>query len=516
VSDPQYDAASAPRTVLAVRGASKRFGATQALDAVSLELRAGEVHALVGGNGCGKSTLIKCLAGVYRADAGELEVRGEPLELSSLTPDRSRQLGLRFVHQDLGIFPELSLTENLVLGRGFETARSGRVRWRQSHRRARAILARFGLDLNPRQMAGGLSVPQRAMLAIARALQDEDEGSGGLLFLDEPTAALPATQVNLLLEAIRELARSGHAVVMVTHRLDEVRDVADRVTAFRDGRYVDTVAGRGLTEGDLVELILGRRLSTARTVNAPNTRTETVLAVDHLRGGPLRDVSFAVRAGDVVGLAGLLGSGRTELLKLIYGLLPLQDGTVELEGVPIATPRPRDMCRRGVAFLPESRVAEAVFPASSVRENLVAGHEGRYFRGLWLRDRQAARETDADVRRFQIRTESARAMIESLSGGNQQKVVLARWLRQSPRLLLLDEPTQGVDVGARDEIYALISAAADSGCGVVIVSSEFEELARICGRVLVLSGGRIVNEQRQPMHAHELLELSIGQREVAA
>jgi ribose transport system ATP-binding protein len=349
------------------------------------------------------------------------------------------------------------------------------------------------------------------MLAIARALQDEEEGSGGLLFLDEPTAALPITEVRLLHDAIRELAHSGHAIVMVTHRLGEVRDFADRVTALRDGRYVGTVSGQGLSEADLVELILGRRLVSARTVKKPNPRSDTMLKVNHLAGGPLNDVSFEVRSGEVLGIAGLLGSGRTELLHLIYGLLTPQRGTIELDGRRVEPPEPRDMCARGVGFVPEDRVAEAVFPARSVRENLVAGHEHRYFRRMWLGERGTARETDADVLRFQIRTGSARAPIESLSGGNQQKVVLARWLRQSPRLLLLDEPTQGVDVGARDEIYALISIAADGGCGVLIVSSEFEELARICGRVLVLAGGRIVTERRQPINAHELLELSIGQ-----
>ena len=508
---------TAPPSVLSVRGAAKRFAATQALDDVRLDLRPGEVHALVGGNGSGKSTLVKCLAGVCRADAGELVIRDRSFDLASQTPEQARELGLRFVHQDLGIFAELSLTENLALGGGFETSAVGRVRWRQSHRRAEQVLGRFGLDMSPRLPAGTLSVPQRAMLAIARALQDEDGGSGGLLVLDEPTAALPATQVRLLLEAIRELARSGHAVLMVTHRLDEVRDVADRVTALRDGKYVDTVEGRGLSEGDLVELILGRRLSRARTVDAPpETRSEMVLKVDNVSGGPLRDVSFEARAGEVVGIAGLMGSGRTELLQLVYGLLALRSGTIELAGRRIASPRPREMRRRGVAFVAEDRVAQGLFPASSVRENLVAGHERQYFRWMWLRDQQAARETNRDVRRFHIVTESAAAPIESLSGGNQQKVVLARWLRQSPRLLLLDEPTQGVDVGARDEIYALISAAADGGCAVIIVSSELEELARICGRVLVLAGGRIITERQQPMHAHELLELSIGRREVVA
>jgi ribose transport system ATP-binding protein len=512
---------TAPRTALSVRGVSKRFGATRALRGVHLELRAGEVHALIGGNGCGKSTLIKCLAGVYEADAGELELNGRSYDLTRQTPETARDAGLRFVHQDLGIFPMMSLTENLSLGHGFEVGAGRRVRWRQAHKRAKEVLTRFGIDADPRAPAASLSVPQHAMLAIARALQDEDEdgegGHGGVLVLDEPTASLPAAEVDILLEAIRGLAKQGHAILMVTHRLDEVRQVADRVTGFRDGAYVGTMDGAGLSEQDLVELILGRRLEQAHSVRTPSTVSNPVLEVRHVRGGPVQDVSFAVGEGEVLGIAGLLGSGRTELLQMIYGLLPMHGGEIVYQGETLRKTKPSQMCRKGVAFIPEDRHAEAVFPLSSVRENMLAGHEHRYFRGGWLRDRAEQRETAADVQKFNIRTDSTSAMIESLSGGNQQKVVIARWLRQNPTLLLLDEPTQGVDVGARDEIYKLIAAAADQGgCGVIVVSSEFEELARICGRVLVLARGRIVTEHTQPMTAQDLLESSIGSMEAVA
>jgi ribose transport system ATP-binding protein len=511
--------ATAPRAALAVRGVSKRFGATRALRAVPLELRPGEVHALIGGNGCGKSTLIKCLAGVYQADAGELEINGRSYDLTRQTPEIARDAGLRFVHQDLGIFPMMSLTENLSLGHGFEVGPGQRVRWRQAHKRAKEVLTRFGIDADPRAPAASLSVPQHAMLAIARALQDQDEEGdrGGVLVLDEPTASLPAAEVDILLRAIRGLAKDGHAILMVTHRLDEVRQVADRVTGFRDGSYVGTIDGAGLSEQDLVELILGRRLEQAHSVTARKVVANPVLEVRHLRGGPVQDVSFAVGEGEVLGIAGLLGSGRTELLQMIYGLLPMHGGEVVYQGETLRSTKPSQMCRKGVAFIPEDRHAEAVFPLSSVRENMLAGHEHRYFRGGWLRDRAEQRETAADIAKFNIRADSASAMIESLSGGNQQKVVIARWLRQDPKLLLLDEPTQGVDVGARDEIYKLIAAAADhGGCGVIVVSSEFEELARICGRVLVLARGRIVTEHTQPMTAQDLLESSIGSMEAVA
>ena len=505
---------SAPRTVLSVRGVSKDFGATRALRDVHLELRAGEVHALIGGNGCGKSTLIKCLAGIHQADQGVLEIGGQELELSDQTAERAREVGLRFVHQDPGIFAALSLTENLSLGRGFETS-GGRIQWREAHKRAAAVLTRFGITMDPRQTAASLSVPQRAMLAIARALQDQSEDGGGVLVLDEPTAALPATEVQVLLRSIRKLARDGHAILIVTHRLDEVRDIADRVTGFRDGAYVDTIEGENLTEGDLVELILGRKLEQAPSVVSPSSVTENVLEVKHVRGGPLVDVSLTVGAGEVVGIAGLLGSGRTELLQMIYGLYPMQAGSIVYQNEESSSPSATVMCRRGMGYVPEDRVAEAVFPANSVLENLIFGHEGRYFTRFWLRDNQEKIDAQADIDRFNIRTPNSGAMIESLSGGNQQKVVLARWLRQHPKLLLLDEPTQGVDVGARAEIYKLIALAAAESCGVIVVSSEFEELALICGRVLVLSHGRVVDEMHQPLQAHQILEASIGSREVS-
>jgi ribose transport system ATP-binding protein len=327
---------------------------------------------------------------------------------------------------------------------------------------------------------------------------------------------LPATEVHLLLESIRRLAAQGHAILMVTHRLDEVKQIADRVTAFRDGEYVNTVSGENLTEGALVELILGRRLESAASVTEGPGDGDITVEVKNLAGGPLQGVDLTVRAGEVVGIAGLLGSGRTELLQMIYGLFPPTSGTISYLGEPLDGHKPAQSTRTGMAFVPEDRGAEAVFPASSVLENMVAGHEHKYFKGGWLRDRKERADARDDVKRFGIRTASTSAYIESLSGGNQQKVIVARWLRQHPKLLLLDEPTQGVDVGARDEIYKLIALAADQGCAVVVVSSEFEELARICGRVAVLSKGRIVTEMRQPLEAHQILEVTIGTKEVAA
>jgi ribose transport system ATP-binding protein len=498
--------ATGPLTRMSVGGLFKSFGGTHALQDFQFDLHNGEVHALVGGNGSGKSTFIKVLAGIHSADAGHLSTPDRTWDLSQHSPDQARSAGLRFVHQDLGIFPILSLADNLAIGRGFLTGRGGRIKWRATRTEARSILARFNVDADPDAPASSLSTPQRAMLAIARALQDLDEHEGGVLVLDEPTASLPPEEANLLLSSIRRVSDAGHAVVIVTHRLDEVRRSADRVTAVRDGRYVGTVSGRDMTEGDLVELILGRRLSHATGVSEVDVHGPPTLDITGLSGGPVRGVDVTVHPGEVVGIAGLLGSGRTELLELIYGVRRPDAGTIRIGGVSVASPTPNRMRRLGMAFIPEDRQNAAVFPEHTVAENMTGGHLAAFFQGLWLHDRRLRRSVSSDFVRYAVKASSPAALIETLSGGNQQKVVLARWLRQGPKLLLLDEPDQGIDVGSREEIFSLLAEATAAGAAVMIVSSEFEVLARLCNRIIVLAGGRIVAEHPHGIDTHDLLE----------
>lgn len=492
--------------LLTVTGVSKAFGGTQALSSVDLDMRRGEVHALVGGNGSGKSTLVKILAGVYEADAGRLRTNGQDLPLSGHSPDQARALGLRFVHQDLGIFPALTVAENLAIGDGFVLSPGYRINWRRSRARATEVLERFDVRVDPKRLASTLSMPQRAMVAIARALQDSDDD--GVLVLDEPTAALPPSEVELLSGAIRQLTNSGRAVLLVTHRLDEVRHLADRVTGIRDGRRAGSIDAKNMTERDLVELIVGRQI----VVAAPSVKSvldaPPILELRGVSAGPLTGVGLDVRPGEIVGVAGILGSGRTELLQTIFGALPLKAGIVKVGG-KIMTPTPRRMRRAGVAFVPEDRQAEAMFSGRTVRENVTEGRLRPYFRTAWLRDRRLRLDVERDVERFRIKTSSTQAIIDTLSGGNQQKVVLARWLREGPRLLLLDEPTQGIDVGAREEIFEVINQAATEGCAVVIVSSEFEELVRLCNRVVVLARGRLVAEHHAPLDSGDLLESTL-------
>lgn len=493
---------------LAARGVCKSFGGTRALSDVDLELRRGEVHALVGGNGSGKSTLIKVLAGVHTADAGELQLGdGSPTDLSGHTPEGAAAAGLRFVHQDLGIFETLDVAENLAIGHGYERGLGGRIAWRRNAAEAAAVLSRFGVDVDPAAPAASLSVAQRAMVVIARALRDT--GDDAVLVLDEPTAALPPHEVEILSDAIRRLAGSGCAILLVTHRLEEVTLLADRVTAIRDGVVVGNLDASELTESALVNLIVGREMAAVGAPPAADPDAEVALEVRGLEAGPLRGVDLAVHRGEVVGIAGLLGSGRSELLHACYGSLPLTAGSVHVAGRRVERPRPSRMRDLGMTLVPEDRQAAAVFPSRDVRENMTDGRLRPYFRRLLMRDGRLRADVRADAVRFKVKAPSDSAGIDTLSGGNQQKVVLARCLREEPGVLLLDEPTQGIDVGAREEIFELISAAARSGCAVVVVSSEFEELVRLSHRVLVLSGGRIVQEHRAPVDPHHLHESTL-------
>jgi len=492
---------------MSIRGLSKSFGATRALQDFSFDVSYGEVHALVGGNGSGKSTFIKTLAGVYQADAGTMQVGEEEYDLANHTPEEARRCGLRFVHQDLGIFAMQSIAENLSIGNGFNHTPFGRIRWGQTKARAREMLTRFNLDVDPSALAGTLSVPQQAVLAIARALQDFDEEEGGILVLDEPTAALPAEEAHILLDTLRRLAAAGHAIVLVTHRLDEVRQAADRVTAVRDARNAGTVEASSMTESQAVQLILGRQIERAAdaAVVLADERAP-VLEARGIRGGPIAGVDVSVARGEILGIAGLLGSGRSELLRLLYGVMPLDAGEIVFDGEVISSPTAHQMSARGVGLVPENRLADALFGGSPVRENMTAGRVGGYYKGLHLSQGAERQAVASDLDRYAVKAASTETMIEGLSGGNQQKVVLGRCLRANPKLLLLDEPTQGVDIGAKEDIFGLINQAATDGSAFILVSSEFEELVRLCHRVVVLSRGKIVAETQRPMTSHALLE----------
>ena len=473
---------------LAATGVAKQFGGTPALADAGIRVRQGTVHALLGGNGSGKSTLIKCLAGVYTADAGTVSIHGVEIAAAAITSRRAQAAGLRFVHQDLGLFDGLTVAENFALDAGFPTGAIGRIRWRALRARVAGLLDRYGIAASPDTPVGALRPATKTLVAITRALQDQ-RGSEFVLLLDEPTASLPDAESRALMEALRARADAGQTILLVSHRLPEVLGVADDFTVFRDGRVVASLEAAHPTEDELVALMTGRppMRDDARPAKAG---TPVVLDVAALACGPLRGLDLAVHEGEIVGVAGLLGSGRSTLLGAVFGRHAPSAGTVRLDGAEI-TGRPiRDIMRHGVAYVPESRLLDAAFPSMSVRENASAAVLHRYFSG-WMRLGAERADTRDLIQRFGVKARSTEAHLATLSGGNQQKLVLARWLRRDPRLLLLDEPTQGVDAGARAEIHRTIRSYAAAGCAVLVASSDFTEIADLCERVVVLHDGRV-------------------------
>lgn len=482
-----------------VVGLHKSFGGVRALRGVDFRIRAGHVHALLGGNGSGKSTLIKILAGVYAADAFDsCRVFGEDYDLRKHGPVHSRAAGLRFVHQDPALFLDRTVAENVALDTFFPTRAGGWVDWKRLYRDVADLLGRFEVDIDPRAPMAALSAADRTMVAIARALADGEGVDRRVLVLDEPTVSLPRHEVEVLLAWLRRRSALGQTVVLVTHRLQEARSVADEVTVLRDGRLAATLEKADADEERLIRLIVGGDLK----LTQPSRRKQRIgsqsqpprLRADDLCSSGLKRISLTVGAGEIVGIAGLAGSGRTELLRVLFGDHPKDAGQIVLDGSTLDLKSPFDATDAGIAYVPADRVHSAGFMGRSIQENMSATVVGQYFRTLWLRLR---RERDDSIRlatTFGIRFAHVGQRLASLSGGNQQKVILARWLRQHPRLILLDEPTQGVDVAARSEIYQLLADAAAEGSAVLVVSSDEEELVKICDRIVGIADGKVVGE----------------------
>jgi ribose transport system ATP-binding protein len=484
---------TAPGALMRIENLAKRFGATVALDDVSLEIEAGEVHGLVGQNGSGKSTLIKILSGYHAPDGGSVAVHGERVR-PPIPPRELRQLGIEFVHQDLGLVGTMSVLENLRVGR-YATGRLGRIRWRAERATALRLLRRFELDADPDTPVERLSQTERAIVAIARAVHDVEEHRGsGLLVLDEPTAALPASEVGRLFDAVRTIARDGSAVLIVTHNLEEVFEITDRVSVLRDGRVVAVRPTAELDERRLIELIVGRDLGDAYPVVASSARSKA-MEVRDLRGAGVHGVSFVVRRGEILGLTGLAGAGHDDVPYLVCGARRAEAGTIAVGDARLDDPSPERARRAGVALLPADRQRQSAILRATVRENVtLPGLAAFRRRPLGLdhgRERTAVQQVLAN---FDVRPRDPEQRMLTLSGGNQQKALLGRCLRMDPRVLLLHEPTQGVDVGARRGIFEILSGAAAAGTAIVYASTEYEDLAHVCDRVLVFRRGRAIAE----------------------
>jgi galactofuranose transport system ATP-binding protein len=472
-----------------MQGIDKRFAGVHALRGAGLEVRAGEVHALIGQNGAGKSTLIKILTGYYAKDAGDIVFDGRPVAFA--TPQEAQAAGISTIYQEINLVPYRSVTENICLGR--ERRRFGLLDWPAMHAEARALLARFSIDIDVWRPLMTYPTAVQQMVAIARAIGFD----ANLVIMDEPTSSLDDREVEVLFGVIRQLKAAGVSVIFVSHKLDELYAVCDRVTIMRDGRTVRVAAMTDMSRLDLVTTMLGRELTRALqegSVASPALDgREPILAVDGLAvGRKVRDVTFDVRPGEIVGLAGLLGAGRTETARAVFGADRPDAGSIRFAGSTDAVREPADAIRAGMGFCCEDRKLDGIVPGMSVRENLTLALMPRLARRGIVDEARSREIVDRFIERLGIRCSGPEQPIRELSGGNQQKVLLARWLCMNPRLLILDEPTRGIDVGAKAEILTLIRELAGQGLGVLMISSELEEVVEAASRVFVLRDGRTV------------------------
>jgi ribose transport system ATP-binding protein len=471
---------------------SKRFPGCVALDELDLEIRSSEVLALVGQNGCGKSTFIKILSGFHQPDHGYTATfDGEVMHLGD--PDAPHQHGIHFVHQDLGLLGDLSATENLAVGPGFITNGLHLIRWRAQRRRARQALAALGYDFDVTQPVSELSPSQRVGVAIARAMIKSGEDRLRLLVLDEPTASLPQAEVDTLFAAVRRLRDAGTAVVFVSHRLDEVFAVADRVIVMRDGRVVDERPVASFDEASLIEQILGRipDLDHRGDATTVDESKQPLLQVRGLSGKRLDGLDFDARPGEIIGVTGLTGSGREELAPLLFGAQGATAGTVAVRGTVVRHLSPFTARALGMALVPASRRQSAILPDATVRENISVADLASLRKGFLVRRWRERLDAMSWMEKLGVKPLKLEESILNLSGGNQQKVILARWLRRLPYVLILDEPTQGVDVGTKPEIYALLREVAEQGSTVIVCSTDSEEIVEVSSRAIVLSNGRV-------------------------
>jgi ribose transport system ATP-binding protein len=472
--------------ILEMRSIDKRFPGVHALADVSMEVLPGEVHALVGENGAGKSTLMKILAGVYVADSGDITYKGQPY--APHTPGQARDAGIVTIYQELNLVSELTITENMFLGT--ELSMGPFLDWRAMHARARELLARLHLDIDPRTPVSRLGVGQQQMVEVAKALLHEAD----VIIMDEPTASLSLREIEDLFQIVRELKAHGVSTIFISHHLDEAFALSDRITVLRDGRLVATRPTAGLTRTELIALMVGRELA-EHAPKKPVPPGAEILRVEGLtRHGVFEDVSFSARAGEVVGLAGLVGAGRTEVVRAIFGADPVDAGRILIDGQEITIRNPRDAIDHGIALLTEDRKGQGLILIFDVRENISLPVLDRLSRGQLTNEGRERELAAGFIDRLAIKASSQEQLALNLSGGTQQKVVLSKWLAAEARVIIFDEPTRGIDVGAKAEIYAIMNELAAQGDTIIMVSSELPEILAMSDRILVMQGGRIRGE----------------------
>lgn len=479
------------KPIMSMKAVNKQFSGVKVLQNVNIELYKGEVHALMGENGAGKSTLMKIMAGVYQPDAGLIVYKCQEVHWNN--PMEARNKGISVIHQEISLSPNLSIGENIMMGTTFKKNKLGLIKWNEIYEKAEQVLKSIGSTLDPRADVSTLSVAQQQMVEIARALSLNSE----ILIMDEPTASLTDKEIEKLFGIIEELRRKGVAIVYISHRMDEIFKISNRFTVLRDGQWVTSGPISDTNPKNLVRLMVGRELNElfVREKNNRMVRPEEQKPVLELKGVSdkkfVKDISLKLYPGEIVGLAGLVGAGRTELIRTIFGLSELSNGQIIMNGQQVHIKSPIEAMKLGIAHVPESRKEQGLLPNLSVKENILMAQLPSYRKFKLLQYKKMNQDADRYIEELGVRTASKEQNIMGLSGGNQQKVVIAKWLSIGPRVLLLDEPTRGVDIGAKTEIHKIISKLADQGLAVLMISSELPEVLGVSDRILVMHEGKL-------------------------
>lgn len=496
--------------ILKMYGIQKSFPGVHALDNIQLEVRSGEVMALVGENGAGKSTLMKILTGIYTKDEGTIEFFGEPIEIHG--PADAQSKGISIVHQELNLMQDLTVAENIFIGR--EPTKGVFVDQKKQNQMAKELLESLNLNISPTTVVKKLTVAKQQMVEIAKSLSYSNTK---ILVLDEPSAALTETEIEELFMFIRRLKATGVGIIYISHRMEELPEITDRITVMRDGQYVGTVNTAETTIPEIVKMMVGRVIyEEPKTESRVKEQAEIVLEAEHLSSIDVKDVSFKLRKGEILGFAGLMGAGRTETMRLVFGADPKDSGIIKVHGKTVKIHSPKDAVKNGICYLSEDRKRYGLCIGLSVADNTVLPSLDKFSGPLFMKDGKVTKATQEYIEKINTKTPSTKTVIRGLSGGNQQKVILSKWLLRNCDILIFDEPTRGIDVGAKSEIYKLMNQLAEEGKSIIMISSEMPELLRMSDRVIVMCEGQITGELDISEATQEKVMTLATKREVGA